>query len=85
MFPRVILGRRTTNFAKHFTLSRLNDAFRRTLTTLMTPTRRIAANLVPFLSVLAVSMAADKEEGWNPDTTFPALPPAEAIKTIEIP
>ena len=30
-------------------------------------------------------MAAEKEEGWNPDTTFPALPPAEAIKTIEIP
>ncbi len=51
----------------------------------MTPTRRIAANLVPFLSILAVSMAAEKEEGWNPDTTFPALPPAEAIKTIEIP
>ncbi len=24
-------------------------------------------------------------DGWNPDTTFPALAPAEAIKTIEIP
>ena len=32
-----------------------------------------------------VSFAQQKEEGWNPDTTFPALAPAEEIKTIEVP
>ena len=32
-----------------------------------------------------IPLLAQKEEGWNPDTTFPALPPAEAIKTIDIP
>ena len=31
------------------------------------------------------AFAAEKEEGWNPDTKFPPLPPAEAIKTIEVP
>ena len=31
------------------------------------------------------ALFAQKEEGWNPDTTFPPLSPAEAIKTIEIP
>ena len=46
----------------------------------------------PFTSVLALvllttggALFAQKEEGWNPDTTFPPLSPAEAIKTIEIP
>jgi mono/diheme cytochrome c family protein len=28
---------------------------------------------------------AAPEHGWDPDTTFPALSPAEAIKTIEVP
>ncbi len=46
----------------------------------------------PFTSVLALvllttggALFAQKEEGWNPDSTFPPLSPAEAIKTIEIP
>ncbi len=34
--------------------------------------------LLPVLPVRA-------EGEWNPDTTFPALPPAEAVKTIEVP
>lgn len=36
-----------------------------------------------FLSVL--SCAAHAEGEWNPDTTFPALTPAESIRTIEVP
>lgn len=31
------------------------------------------------------TLAPGQDEGWNPDTTFPALRPAEAIKTIEVP
>ena len=46
---------------------------------------RIATSLVPLLCALVQGFAAEKEEGWNPDTKFPPLPPAEAIKTIEIP
>lgn len=34
-------------------------------------------------AALAGFLRAEGE--WNPDTTFPALPPAEAIKTIEVP
>ena len=30
-------------------------------------------------------LAAAPEKGWDPDTTFPALSPAEAIKTIQVP
>ncbi len=41
------------------------------------------------LSILATSahlIAADTpKQGWNPDTTFPPLSPADAIKTIEVP
>ena len=46
---------------------------------------RIATSLVPLLCALVQGFAAEKEEGWNPDTKFPPLSPAEAIKTIEIP
>ena len=35
------------------------------------------------LLLAGTSMAASQE--WNPDTTFPALPPEEAMRTIEIP
>ncbi len=38
----------------------------------------------PFFTAASVLFAA-KEEGWNPDTKFPPLTPAEAIKTIEVP
>ena len=31
------------------------------------------------------ALFAQKEQAWNPDTTFPALSPAEEIKTIEGP
>lgn len=46
--------------------------------------------LSPSISVLAASVfhliAADTpKQGWNPDTTFPPLSPADAIKTIEVP
>ena len=46
-----------------------------------------AALLIPILALLAACSAvfAAKEEGWNPDTKFPPLTPAEAIKTIEVP
>lgn len=37
------------------------------------------------LVLSAVSTPLRAEGEWNPDTTFPALPPAEAIKTIEVP
>jgi mono/diheme cytochrome c family protein len=41
----------------------------------------------PIVLALTVTtmplVAADKE--WNPDTTFPALKPADALKTIEVP
>ena len=45
----------------------------------------------PFAATVLASVAwcgalfAAAEEGWNPDTTFPPLSPAEAIKTIEVP
>jgi type 1 glutamine amidotransferase/mono/diheme cytochrome c family protein len=34
---------------------------------------------------LTVSGSALAQKGWDPDTRFPALPPAEALKTYEIP
>ena len=41
----------------------------------------------PYLALLtaALPLALRAEGEWNPDTTFPALTPAEEIKTIEIP
>ena len=33
----------------------------------------------------AIHAADTPQQGWNPDTTFPALSPADAIKTIEVP
>ena len=48
-----------------------------------------ATHLIPLLTVLSLTalnvLAADKEQGWDPDTKFPPLSPAEAIKTIEVP
>mgnify|MGYP000010433354 CR=1 FL=1 len=48
-----------------------------------------ATHLIPLLAVLSLTglcvLAADKEQGWDPDTKFPPLTPAEAIKTIEVP
>lgn len=53
----------------------------------MNQTLPFAAPLIPLLCVLAgiQPLGAEIEAGWNPDTRFPALPPAEAIKTIEVP
>ncbi len=51
----------------------------------MNRTRRLSTILLSLFSLLAASGAAEKEAGWNPDTKFPPLSPAEAIKTIEIP
>ena len=49
-------------------------------------------SMKPSVTLLAVlvltaggALFAQREEGWNPDTKFPPLSPAEAIKTIEIP
>ncbi len=33
----------------------------------------------------AVAAAAAAEAGWNPETNYPALPPQEALRTIEVP
>jgi mono/diheme cytochrome c family protein len=43
-----------------------------------------AAALV-FVLMLLPASSAEEGEGWNPDTQFPALKPADAIKTIEVP
>ncbi len=53
----------------------------------MNSTRSHAAILFSILAFLAACGAvfAVQEEGWNPDTRFPPLSPAEAIKTIEVP
>jgi len=37
------------------------------------------------LSLLLVPVPGRGQGEWNPDTTFPVLPPEEAIKTIEVP
>ncbi|MFN0074963.1 MAG: c-type cytochrome [Prosthecobacter sp.] len=43
--------------------------------------------LIALLGGISAQLtAADAlQQGWNPDTTFPALSPADAIKTIEVP
>ncbi|MEK0447901.1 MAG: hypothetical protein RL088_169 [Verrucomicrobiota bacterium] len=47
---------------------------------------KLLFSIPSVLSVFALNaVAADKEQGWDPDTKFPPLPPAEAIKTIEVP
>ena len=38
-----------------------------------------------FALTVCTALFAQNEEGWNPDTTFPPLSPAEEIKTIEVP
>ena len=48
--------------------------------------KHVVGSLLAILVLTAGGVSfAEKEEGWNPDTIFPALSPAEAIKTIEIP
>ncbi|MFN0125764.1 MAG: c-type cytochrome [Verrucomicrobiales bacterium] len=46
-------------------------------------------NRILHLTALSLAAAgtllAEKNEGWNPDTTFPTLTPAEQIKTMDIP
>lgn len=39
----------------------------------------------PLRALLLLPLFARAEGEWNPDTTFPALKPADAIKTIEVP
>jgi mono/diheme cytochrome c family protein len=51
----------------------------------MIHTHILVRAFIPLLLLITMSVAAEKEEGWNPDVKFPALAPAEAIKTIEIP
>lgn len=43
----------------------------------------LSASAAWFLAVVSAAAAPDGE--WNPDTTFPALSPAEAVRTIEVP
>ena len=47
------------------------------------PAIRRLCSILPAL--LSLPAAAKAEGEWNPDTTFPALPPEESIKTIEVP
>jgi mono/diheme cytochrome c family protein len=54
----------------------------------MKATRCRPSSLLPLISgVCLVSALAQQapQEGWNPDTPFPTLTPAEQIKTIEVP
>ncbi len=51
----------------------------------MIHTHILVRAFTPLLSLITLSVATEKEEGWNPDVKFPALAPADAIKTIEIP
>ncbi len=47
---------------------------------------RMRRHLALFASLaLAGAGSAAAQKGWDPDTRFPALPPAEALKTFEIP
>lgn len=41
--------------------------------------------LAPLCAVAITAAAEEEKQGWNPDTKFPALPPAEALKTIQVP
>lgn len=46
----------------------------------------VAQVLFVVLAIQSSGIArGGEEQGWDPDTKFPALPPAEAIKTIEVP
>jgi mono/diheme cytochrome c family protein len=52
----------------------------------MKPTRFPSLFLTsPFLLLAGLGSLAANEKGSNPDTKFPPLAPAEAIKTIEVP
>ena len=50
-------------------------------------TARLASAVFSAALVLASAgtLRAQEKEGWNPDTTFPAITPAEQIKLMEIP
>ena len=41
--------------------------------------------VVLVLGLVLTSGSANADQGWNPDTQFPALSPKEALKTIEVP
>ena len=41
--------------------------------------------VVSSLYLLAVTPSSIADQGWDPDTQFPALSPQEAMKTIEVP
>ena len=41
--------------------------------------------MLPAAALFACAHLVQAEGEWNPDATFPALSPAEAIKTIEVP
>lgn len=45
----------------------------------------IASLLAILVLTTGGALSAEREAGWNPDTTFPPLSPAESIKTIEVP
>lgn len=48
--------------------------------------RRSTLTLLLLAATALPLLAADApKQGWNPDTTFPPLSPADAIKTIEVP
>jgi mono/diheme cytochrome c family protein len=47
--------------------------------------KRRGCGIGSFLVAAVAGAAAAAQEGWNPDTTFPPLPPAEALRTFEVP
>ena len=51
----------------------------------MRSTPLLTTLVLSFLAFVSSSGGATTQQGWNPDTKFPALSPAEAIKTIEVP
>jgi len=53
------------------------------MTLLMKPSRTLPLTALSLAA--AGTLLAEEQQGWNPDTTFPALTPAEQIKTMEIP
>ncbi len=55
-----------------------------TLNTTMKPTITLFVSIASIFTT-CTTLLAQKEDGWNPDTKFLPLSPAEAIKTIEIP
>ena len=51
----------------------------------LTSMKPLATLLAILVLITGGALFAQRAEDWAPGTTFPALSPAEAIKTIEVP